>query len=485
MAKSQTNENGNLLKRDLKIRHIQMIAFGGVIGTGLFQSIGSTIRTAGPGGALVAYLAVGIMVFFIMSGLGEMATFLPVTGSFETYAEKFVDPSFSFANGWNYWFSWTMTIAAEIVGCSIAMSEWFPEIPRVLWCVIFLFLLITVNLLSAKVYGESEFWFAGIKVVTVILFLIIGTLLIFGVFTGKPVGFQNLTVGEAPFVGGIKSVFFVFLLSGYAFQGEEMLGITAGESKDPETSIRKAVHSIFFRVLVFYVGAIFIIGCLLPYTDASLDTSPFTMVFKEAGIPAAAMIMNIVVLTAVLSCGNSGMYCASRMLYAMAKEKKAPAFLGGVNRHGVPLPAVLMTGLISALCLLSGLYAADTVYLWLINASALCGFITWFSITLSHVRFRLGYLKQGHDAKNLKFRAPFFPIGPILTLIVCFIVIFGQGFTYLQEDTIDWMGIITSYSSIPIFLILMLIHKRRHKTRFVRLDAIDYTVGNDDPFSEG
>ena len=483
MERREKSEN-HLLKRELKNRHIQMIAFGGVIGTGLFQSIGSTIRTAGPGGALIAYAIVGIMVFFIMSGLGEMATHMPVTGSFETYAEKYVDSSFSFATGWNYWFSWTMTIGAEVVGSSIVMSAWFPQVPTVVWCVFFLALLISFNLLSAKTYGETEFWFAGIKVVTVLVFLVIGTLMIFGVFSDQFIGLKNFTIGKAPFVGGFPSIFYIFLLSGYAFQGEEMLGVTAGESKTPQISIKKAINSIFFRVLIFYIGAIFIIGCLLPYTDASLDKSPFTMVFENAGIPQAALVMNIIVLTAVLSCGNSGMYCSSRMLYAMAKEGKAPKFLGKANRSGVPIAATLITGLVSALCLLSGLYAADTVYLWLINGSALCGFITWFGIALSHYRFRRGYVKQGYQVKDLKFKSPLFPVGHILTLFVCLIVIFGQGLTYITESSVDWVSVISSYLSIPLFLILLFVHKKIKKTRYVRLSEINYDTSGEDLFSE-
>lgn len=483
MKSDETLPKKHKLKRVLKMRHIQMIALGGVIGTGLFQSIGGTIKTAGPGGALVAYAAIGIMVFFIMCGLGEMATFMPITGSFETFAERFVDSSFAFANGWNYWFSWAVTIAAEIVGAAITMHIWCPQVPNVLWCTLFFVLILTLNLLSAKAYGETEYWFAGIKVAVVILFLIIGTLMIFGVFTNKPVYLQNFFVGQAPFVGGVQSILYVFLLSGYAFQGEEMIGITAGESINPETSVHKAITGIFFRILLFYIGAIFVIGCLLPYTDASLEKSPFTMVFENAGIPIAAAIMNFVVLTAVLSCGNSGMYCASRMLFAMAREGKAPHFLCHANKRGIPVQAVLFTGAISALCFLSGLYAPDTVYLWLINFSALCGFITWFSISLCHLRFRLGYLKQNHDISELHFKSPFFPFGTILTLITCVIVILGQGMLFFDGASTNWVSLISSYLSIPLFLLIMFIHKTIKKTHIISLEQINYQ-NTEDIFSE-
>lgn len=474
----------NKLKRNLKVRHIGMIALGGVIGTGLFQSIGGTIKSAGPGGALLAYGVIGIMVFFIMSGLGEMSTKMPITGSFETYSEKFIDKSFAFAMGWNYWFMWATTIAAELVGAELTMKYFLPNVPGIVWCLLFLVLIVGLNMLSAKGYGESEYWFAGIKVITVILFLALGILMIFGVFSGKFIGLKNFTVGSAPFVGGFKQTFIVFLAAGFAFQGEEMLGVTSGESMNPTKSIKKAVNSIFWRVLIFYIGAIFVVGCLIPYTSASLDQSPFTVIFQNAGIPAAAAIMNIVILTAVLSCGNSGMYASSRMLFAMAREHRAPQFLGRANKRGVPVPAVLLTTLIAALCLLTAFVASDTVYAWLIDASALCGFIAWLGIAICHFRFRRGYIKKGYNVNDLKFKAGFFPLGPILTIIVMIVVIVGQCIYALTSSSIDWVSLVASNAAIPLFLILWFVHKAIYKTKIVKLADIDFENAQKDEFSE-
>jgi lysine-specific permease len=357
-----------------------MIAMGGAIGTGIFLALGATIQQAGPGGALVAYACIGIMVYFLITSLGEMATFMPVAGSFGTYASKFVDPAMGFALGWNYWYNWAITVAAEMVAGALIMKFWLPNIPAIIWSVLFLTLIVALNLFSAKAYGESEFWFASIKIVTVIVFLIIGIATILGILGGEWIGLKNFTVGEAPFVGGAKSIFMVFLIAGFSFQGTELVGIAAGESEDPEKNIPKAINTIFWRILIFYIGAIFVVGALIPYTKAGVDTSVFTLIFQRVGIAAAASIMNAVILTSVLSCGNSGMYASSRMLYAMAKDGKAPVWLGKLNSRGVPVNAVLLTTLVASACCLTGLYAESTVYVWLVAASGLAGFVAWLGI---------------------------------------------------------------------------------------------------------
>lgn len=465
--------SGNELQRSLKARHLNMIAIGGAIGTGIFLALGATINQAGPGGALVAYISIGIMVYFLMTSLGEMATFMPVSGSFGTYASKFIDPALGFALGWNYWYNWAITVAAEMVAGALLMKFWFPDVPAIVWSVSFLILIVTLNFLSARAYGESEFWFAGIKVVTVIVFLIVGAATIFGIFGGHAVGFSNFTVGEAPFVGGAKAIFMIFLIAGFSFQGTELVGIAAGESEDPEKNIPKAINSIFWRILIFYVGTIIVVGALIPYTEAGVDMSPFTMVFQKAGIAAAASLMNAVILTSVLSCGNSGMYASTRMLYAMAKEGKAPQWLAKVNSRGVPVNSLIATTVIASLCFLTGLYAETTVYVWLIAASGLAGFIAWLGIALCHYRFRKAYHAQNRDIKDLKYIAKFFPVGPIIALVLCVIVILGQGISYIADGVVDWQGMVAAYIGIPLFLGLWLGYKTKNKTKVIPLEEVD------------
>ncbi len=407
------------IRRDLKTRHLSMIAIGGSIGTGLFLASGNAIHTAGPGGALVAYVAIGIMVYFLMTSLGEMATYMPVSGSFSTYASRFVDPAFGFALGWNYWFNWAITLAVDISTAAIIVQFWLPNTPAWLWSAIFLILIFGLNALSVKAYGESEYWFSIIKVATVIIFLIVGVLTIVGILGGEVIGFSNFTAGDAPFKGGFFAILGTFLIAGFSFQGTEMVGIAAGESATPETSVPKAIKQVFWRILLFYIFAIFIIGMIIPYTNPNLLSaeatdvaiSPFTLVFEKAGLAFAASVMNAVILTSVLSAGNSGLYASTRMLWAMARDKKAPKFLGKVNRRGIPMAALIVTTIVGAMTFITTLTENGTViYTWLLSASGLTGFIAWVGIAISHYRFRKAFIKQGHDLSELKYKAKFFPI---------------------------------------------------------------------------
>lgn len=217
-----------------------MISLGGTIGTGLFLASGGAIHSAGPGGALVAYAVIGIMVYYLMTSLAEMAAYMPVAGSFRVYASKFVDPSFGFAIGWNYWYNWAITIAAELAAVVLIMKFWFPDTPSFIWSAIALIMMFLINYMSVKGFGEAEFWFAMIKVVTVIIFLITGVLIILGIMGGKdPIGFSNFTMGEGPFNGGFFTILGVFMAAGFSFQGTELLGVTAGESEDPEKTFPK------------------------------------------------------------------------------------------------------------------------------------------------------------------------------------------------------------------------------------------------------
>ncbi|HFK0387012.1 TPA: amino acid permease [Listeria monocytogenes] len=471
------------IRRDLKTRHLSMIAIGGSIGTGLFLASGNAIHTAGPGGALVAYIAIGIMVYFLMTSLGEMATYMPVSGSFSTYASRFVDPAFGFALGWNYWFNWAITLAVDISTAAIIVQFWLPNTSAWLWSAIFLILIFGLNALSVKAYGESEYWFSIIKVATVIIFLIVGVLTIVGILGGEVIGFSNFTAGDAPFKGGFFAILGTFLIAGFSFQGTEMVGIAAGESATPETSVPKAIKQVFWRILLFYIFAIFIIGMIIPYTNPNLLSaeatdvaiSPFTLVFEKAGLAFAASVMNAVILTSVLSAGNSGLYASTRMLWAMARDKKAPKFLGKVNRRGIPMAALIVTTIVGAMTFITTLTENGTViYTWLLSASGLTGFIAWVGIAISHYRFRKAFIKQGHDLSELKYKAKFFPFGPILALILCILVIVGQDYAaFLKPEFTNpawWQKIGISYIGLPIFLVFWLSFKFTNKTKVIPLE---------------
>lgn len=465
------------LQRGLKARHLTMIALGGSIGTGLFLASGGAIHAAGPGGALAAYIAVGIMVYFLMTSLGELAAYMPESGSFSTYASRFVDPSLGFALGWNFWYNWAITIAAELSAATLIMKYWFPDSPSFLWSLLFLGIIYGLNRLSVKGYGESEYWFAFIKVATVLIFLAVGLLMILGIIGGERIGFDNFTIGDAPFHGGFMAVLGVFMAAGFSFQGTELIGVAAGESEDPAHNVPRAIRQIFWRILLFYILAIVIIAMIIPYTNPnliqdgveSIAVSPFTLVFEKAGFAFAAAVMNAIILTSVLSAGNSGMYASTRVLWVLAQEGKAPRFLAKINKRGVPANALLVTALVGMLAFLASFFGDGVVYVWLLNASGMSGFIAWLGIAVSHYRFRRAFVAQGRDLSELPYRAKWFPFGPIFAFALCMIVILGQNYTAFTGGRIDWNGVLVSYIGLPLFVIVWLGYKWTKRTKLIPL----------------
>ncbi|QEA34986.1 amino acid permease [Weissella soli] len=485
------SQESNGLRRTLKTRHLSMIALGGTIGTGLFLSSGATISQAGPLGALTAYAVMGAMVFFLMTSLGEMATHNPVSGSFSVYADKYVEPAFGFAMGWNYWFNWAITVAVEAATVGVVMQYWWPSIPGWIWAGAVLLLITLINLFSARAYGETEFWMALIKVIAVILFMIVGVLTILGIMGNQPDVANNLSAdGHHGFIGGAAGILSVFMVAGFSFQGTEMVGITAGESETPETSVPKAISQVFWRILLFYILAIFIIGAIINYKDPSLlkasesnvAVSPFTLVFKQAGFALAASVMNAVILTSVISSANSGVYASSRMLWSMAQKGMAPKIFGKTNsRTGIPVPALLLTVAVGLFSFLTSVLGPD-IYYYLVAASGLTGFIAWIGIAVSHYRFRRAWIKQGHSVSELRYHAKWFPFGPILALILSFVVVIGQDTSSFAGSIThwNWEAIITTYMSVPLFLVLYFSYKIKNKSRVRKLEDIDLSSSHSD-----
>ncbi|CRK85875.1 Lysine-specific permease [Candidatus Providencia siddallii] len=479
MQKKYTNtqsQNNINLRRELKARHISMIAIGGSIGTGLFVASGTTLAHAGPGGALLAYAVIGLMVYFLMTSLGELATHMPVSGSFATYGAKYIDEGFGFALGWNYWYNWAITIAADLVSSQLIMNYWFPNTPSWIWSIIFLAIIFFLNLSSVKYFGETEYWFSLIKVTTIIIFIIIGLLIIFNIIDStEKTGWYNWNIGEAPFVGGFSSMISIAMIISFSFQGTELIGITAGESKNPSKSIPNAIHKVFWRILLFYMFTIFIISLIIPYTNTNLlcnnltniSVSPFTLVFKNAGLLYSSSIMNAIILIAVISAGNSGMYASTRILYTLAVENKAPRIFSNLSKKGTPINALIATTIISALCFLSTTFKDQAVYIWLLNTSGVTGFIAWIGIAVSHYRFRKGYILHGNNIKNLTYRSNFFPIGPIFSFILCLIITVGQNYQFFLENKINLLNLTINYIGIPIFLIIWFGYKIIKKSSFI------------------
>ena len=476
---NETSDANHTLQRKLTARTLNMIAIGGAIGTGIFLASGNAIYTAGPGGTMVAYLITGIMVYFLMTSLGEMAAFMPSSGSFYVYGAKFVDPAFGYALGWNYWYNWAITVASEIAAASLIMHYWFPDSPSFLWSTAFIAIVVGFNAFSAKGFGEAEYWFSFVKVTVIIVFIIAGTAILFGATNYHPLGFKNWTMGDAPFHGGWLTVISAFMIAGFSFQGTELIGIAAGESKDPEKNIPKAVKQVFWRILLFFIISIFVLSLLIPHTASELsgtnvEMSPFTLVFKQYGITFAASLVNAVILVAILSAGNSGMYASTRMLWYLAKQGHVPAVFGKVNKRGVPMNALIATTLVAMLTFLSSLFGNGKVYFWLISASSLSGFIAWLGIAISHYRFRKAYIKQGRDLSKLPYLAKGYPFAPLIAFALCLFVIAGQNYNAFVSDQIDWYGIVVSYIGLPVFVLIWLGYKWRHKTKIVRLADCDF-----------
>ncbi|MBE9400638.1 amino acid permease [Acinetobacter albensis] len=471
------------LQRKLGARHLNMIAIGGSIGTGLFLASGATIANAGPGGALLAYVLIGVMIYFLMTSLGELATHNPTSGAFFTYGTKYVEGGFGFALGWNYWYNWAITVAFELVAVQFIMKFWFPDIPGFYWSALFLGVIFAINALTVKGFGETEFFFSLVKVIAIIVFIIIGIAMIAKIMlTPNLVTFSNWIKGDAPFVGGLQAMIGVAMIAGFSFQGTEMVGVAAGESKDPKKTIPIAIKQIFWRILLFYIVCIFIIGTLVAYDDPRLlqaaasdniTLSPFTLLYEKAGFAFAASLMNAVILTAILSAGNSGMYSSTRMLFDMAREGRAPRWFAKLDPRGVPMNALYATTAIAALCFLTTFIGEKEVFNWLLNMSGMCGFIVWLGIAISHYRFRKGYLAQGYKLQDLAYTAKFFPFAPWFAFILCSIIILGQNYEALMGGKINWLGLLSTYISIPLFLLIWLGYKWKYKTKLIPYQEMD------------
>lgn len=422
------------LKRDLKSRHLMMISVGGTIGTGLFLGSGQTISQAGPFGAMIGYIVGSLVMLLVLLCLAELSTAMPVSGSFQSYASRFISPGAGFTTGWLYWVNWATCIAADFTAAGIIANNWFPDVPVWIWCAGFAIGLALLNLISVKNYGEAEFWFAGIKVTAIIGFIIAGTALIFGAVGNEgAIGINNFNQEQGIFPNGFFAVFLSMIAVVYSFQGAELVGIAAAECQEPGKNVPRVIKGVSLRIILFYVVAIFVLTATIPWQEAGVLESPFAHVFSRTGIPFAGTIMSAVVLTSALSAGNSALYACSRLLWSMSKENLAPAWLGKLNSNGVPFNGVLITLALAGLSLLTQVYAADTVYLWLMSSTGLTGCLIWVIIAWCQINFRQEYKRLGGKLSDLVFRTPFYPVVPILTIVLNLGIIFSLYFDETQH----------------------------------------------------
>ncbi|WP_419880832.1 amino acid permease [Peribacillus sp. B-H-3] len=459
---SQNNE----LKRTMKSRHLFMISLGGVIGTGFFLSTGYTINQAGPAGAILSYLVGGFIMFLTMLCLGELSVAMPVSGSFQTYTTKFIGPATGFTVGWLYWLGWAVTVAVEFLSAGQLMQRWFPGSPVWIWCALFAAVLFALNALSAKAFGEAEFWFASIKVFAIIMFIILGGAAMFGLIDmkgGQPAPMLGNFFKDGLFPNGFAILLITMISVNFSFQGTELIGIAAGESENPEKTIPRSIKQTVWRTLFFFVLAIFVLAGLIPWQKAGVIESPFVVVFDSIGIPYAADIMNFVILTALLSVANSGMYAASRMLFSLSKEGMASPVLGKVNRKGIPMNSLLLTLGVACLSLLSSVVAPGTVYVWLLSLAGLGAQVGWISITASQLAFRRKFLRQGGRAEDLKFKTPLYPFLPLSGLILNSIVMISLAFDAEQRMAL--------YCGIPFMLACYIIYFIKIKKQQTKIEV--------------
>ncbi|EER25957.1 general amino-acid permease GAP1, putative [Coccidioides posadasii C735 delta SOWgp] len=486
------------LKRKLKGRHLQMIAIGGSVGTGLFVSSGRSLAIGGPASLVIAFSLVGIMVYSTIHALGEMAVLFPVAGSFSSFSTRFLDPAWGFAMGWNYALQWLVVLPLEIVAASLTVSYWPSHISPAAWVAIFYTMVITINLFGVQGYGEAEFIFSIIKVVAIVGFIILGIVInIGGGDNGSYIGFRYWRDPGA-FNHGFKGLCSCFVNAAFAFTGTELVGLAAAEASNPVKALPSAVRQVFWRITLFYIVALIIVGLLVPYTEARLlnpvsqaDTkaSPFVIAIRDAGIQGLDSVMNVVIMLAVLSVGNSAIYGSSRTLAALAEQHQAPRFLAYIDRRGRPLFAIIVASAIGLLSFLAASSKQEEVFIWMMAISGLSSILNWASICLAHIRFRRGWALQGHSLDELAFTSQPGVVGSWIGFIFNILVLMGQFWVgvapIIQEMDGDptvagvknWFSV---YLAAPIVILFYVPYKIRFKTKIVRAKDMDLKTGRRD-----
>lgn len=470
----------NKMKRNLNSRHVSMMATGGSIGTGIFMATGAMVSQAGSYISVAAYAFIGVFVYFLMTGVGELASFYPVSGSFSSYAERFVDPALGFSLGWLYWFMWILIAGIDIITLSKILQFWefFQQFPAWILNLFFLLLLFIINIASVRIFGEIEYWLTIIKVLTVVIFLIIGILIIFGVLGGKFYGLNTFIANsQGNSLQGMLGLFGILSTAAFSFGGTESVAITSGESENPQKTIPKAVNKVFWRILIFYVGTIFIIASVVSVTDSRLlDTSsvlasPFTIVFENAGFLLGASVMNAVICSSVISAGNSGIYFASRQLFSLSMRGLAPKQFSKLSSNSAPKLAVLISVIFIIASFIFEHYNATGYYLLL----SLVGIVTicvWIVAVLSQIRLRKAIIKQNKNIEDvLPYQSKFGLIGAYIALVVFCSLIVLQ----IYAD-ISLKGFLAAfYNLLPVIIMLLIYfgYKFTNKTKIVKLENMN------------
>ncbi|WP_145554620.1 amino acid permease [Yersinia canariae] len=407
------------LTRGLKNRHIQLIALGGAIGTGLFLGIAQTIKMAGPS-VILGYAIGGFIAFLIMRQLGEMVVEEPVAGSFSHFAYKYWGDFAGFLSGWNYWAMFILVGMAELTAVGIYIQYWWPEIPTWVSAAIFFVLINAINLINVRMYGETEFWFAIIKVAAIIGMIVFGAYLLASGSGGPNASVTNLWAQGGFMPHGFSGLVMAMAVIMFSFGGLEMVGITAAEAEDPHHSIPKATNQVVYRILIFYIGSLAVLLSLYPWGKVVEGGSPFVMIFHALDSNLVATILNVVVLTAALSVYNSGVYCNSRMLFGLASQGNAPKLLTKVNKRGVPILSIALSALATSAGVVINYVMPGKAFELLMALVVSTLVINWVMICLAHLKFRAAKEREGVVPR---FKALWYPYGNYLCLVFLMLIL--------------------------------------------------------------
>ncbi|RPD67528.1 hypothetical protein L226DRAFT_452760 [Lentinus tigrinus ALCF2SS1-7] len=445
----------NETKRAMQSRHLTMIAIGGTIGTGIFLSAGSAIAVAGPAGALLSYFTVGVFCYGVVISLGEMAAYIPVSGSFATYGSRFFSPALGFTIGCNYWLQCELTAAAVI------LQYWDSKITAWEWALVIITPIFLMQLIHVRVYGESEYWFAMIKVLMIIVFIFVGLIYDWGGVHGHPgPGLSNFQNGQA-FIGGFSAFAQTFVYAFYSYGGVELVSLAAGESASPHKAVPRAVRATFFRIVIFYILTMLTIGLNINWqdptllnaaSDSSVAASPLTVVFQRAGFGAAVHVVNAVLLTAVLSATNSCFYASSRMLLALARAGQAPRIFGWVNGRGVPVPSLLLSLAVSFVTFLTTIWGEGVVFTWLLNLTGISSLLVWGTIGIISLRFRAAWKAQGRPLADLPYTQPLFPVLPLITIVLAVAMFAAQGYASVVQQPFSARNVVATYIGLAVYI---------------------------------
>lgn len=421
------HHEGEKLQRGLSNRHIQLIALGGAIGVGLFYGSSATIQLAGPA-IILSYIVGGLVIFTIMRALGEMAVAEPVSGSFSSYANRYLGPFAGYLTGWTYWFMWVVVAMAEITVAGVYVNYWFPDIPQWLTALVVLIGITLINLINVKAFGEFEFWFAMIKVIAIIGMILAGLgIILFGIGNGgQPIGFENLWAHGGFMPNGVKGILFSLVLVMFSFGGVELIGITAGEAENPKKSIPSAINNVVWRILIFYIGALSIMMILYPWNKVGSEGSPFVLIFDKIGIPGAAHIINFVVLTAALSAFNSGLFSTGRMLYNLSLQNNGPKYFGKLSKHGTPRRGILFSSSFLLVAVFLNYIVPEKVFMYISAVATVAVITSWTIILITQLKFRQA--KSKDEVKKLLFKMPLHPFSTYIALSFLALVIVLMGF---------------------------------------------------------